>query len=88
MERGPIPDHILTNIIKRQTLVAILFVVLGIFAPRVEAQKFAVKTNIIYDALANINLGIEAKLAPRWTLDVNGDFNDWTFSEGKRYKHW
>lgn len=73
---------------KRQTIFAILFTVLCILAPRAEAQNFAIKTNLIYDALANINLGVEAKLAPRWTLDVNADFNNWTFSEGKRYKHW
>ncbi|MCM1501736.1 MAG: DUF3575 domain-containing protein [Bacteroidales bacterium] len=51
-------------------------------------QDFAIKTNVLYDAFKNINLGVEAGLAPRWTLDVSGDFNAWTLSHGRRWKHW
>lgn len=56
--------------------------------PRAEAQNAAIKTNLIYDALANINLGLEFKMAPRWTFDINGDFNCWSFSDYKQWKHW
>ncbi|MBD5207761.1 MAG: DUF3575 domain-containing protein [Bacteroidales bacterium] len=73
---------------KRSTILSTLLGALALAVPQVEAQNVAVKTNLIYDALANINLGIEGKLAPRWTIDVNGNFNDWTFSGGKRWKHW
>jgi len=52
------------------------------------AQDVAVKTNIIYDALANVNAGIEVGLAPKWTLDVSGDLNAWSFSHGRQWKHW
>lgn len=52
------------------------------------AQDIAVKTNVLYDALANVNLGLEVGLAPQWSLDVAGDFNAWTFSHGSRWKHW
>lgn len=51
------------------------------------AQNVAVKTNLLYDAGANINLGAEFKLAPKWSLDVSGDFNDWTIN-GHKWKHW
>lgn len=59
-----------------------------LLAPDAGAQNVAVKTNLLYDALANINLGLEFKCAPRWTLDVNGNFNNWSFSGGRRWKHW
>ena len=43
-------------------------------------QKVAVKSNLLYDATATINLGIEFCLAPKWTFDVSGNYNGWTFS--------
>ena len=58
-----------------------------LFASVSWAQNVSVKTNLLYDALANVNLGIEGKLAPKWSLDVSGDFNDWTINEHK-WKHW
>lgn len=53
-----------------------------------KAQTVAVKTNVLYDALLNVNLGVEAGLAPRWTFDVSGDFNGWTLPGDMRWKHW
>lgn len=41
------------------------------------AQKVAVKTNLLSDAVLNPNLGIEVGLAPKWTLDVTGQCNTW-----------
>lgn len=52
------------------------------------AQKAAVKTNLIADALLNVNIGAEVGLAPKWTLDVTGELNDWTLSHQRRWKHW
>lgn len=52
------------------------------------AQKVAVKTNLLYDALLNVNGGVEVGLAPRWTLDVSGNLNAWTLSHDRRWKHW
>lgn len=51
------------------------------------AQRVAVKTNLLYDAAATVNLGVEFGLAPRWTLDVSGDLNAWTI-DGHKWKHW
>lgn len=48
----------------------------------------AVKTNLLYDALLNVNGGVEVGLSPKWTLDVSGGFNVWTLSHGRRWKHW
>lgn len=50
-------------------------------------QNFAVKTNLLADALLNVNLGVEAGLAPRWSLDLTGGFNNWTVN-GHKWKHW
>ena len=50
-------------------------------------QKVAVKSNLLYDATATINLGIEFCLAPKWTFDVSGNYNGWTFSGDRKWKH-
>ncbi len=65
-----------------------IILVTGLVALSAGAQNVAVKTNALSDALMNINLGIEVGLAPRWTLDVSGQFNGWTLSHGRRWKHW
>lgn len=51
------------------------------------AQKWAVKSNLLYDATATINLGVEAALGPRVTLDISGNYNPWEFGDA-RWKHW
>ncbi len=52
------------------------------------AQKVALKTNIVQDALLDPNIGVEVGLAPKWTLDVTGQLNAWTIGDGHRWKHW
>lgn len=53
-----------------------------------QAQDVAVKTNLLYDATATINAGVEVAVAPKWSIDLSGNFNAWSFSDGKRWKHW
>ncbi|WP_262497243.1 DUF3575 domain-containing protein [Duncaniella muris] len=53
-----------------------------------KAQDLAVKTDLSSDIFTNINIGGEVGLAPKWTLDLSGEFNAWTFSDNKRWKHW
>ena len=52
------------------------------------AQKLTVKTNLLYDATATVNLGVEVGLAPKWTFDLSGNYNGWTFSNNRKWKHW
>lgn len=67
----------------------LLWLFLVVFVPcGISAQDFAVKTNLLYDATATINLGAEYKLAPKWTVDLSGNYNNWNFSHGRRWKHW
>jgi hypothetical protein len=55
---------------------------------QVNAQKWAIKTNIVYDATATVNLGVEVGLAPKWTLDISGNLNAWSKNEATKWKHW
>lgn len=52
------------------------------------AQDAALKTNLVSDGRLSPNLGLEIGLAPRWTLDISGQFNAWTLSHDRRWKHW
>ncbi len=66
----------------------ILLLALIAYAESAKAQDIAVKTNLLYDALLNVNLGAEVGLAPRWTFDLSADYNAWTLSHGRKWKHW
>ena len=66
---------------------SLLLMLLGMMALPGLAQKAALKTNLLYDATATANLGVEVKLAPKWTLDINGNLNAWTIRDHK-WKHW
>lgn len=65
----------------------LLYLVISITAV-LHAQKIAVKTNALYDVTATVNLGVEYKLAPKWSADVSGNLNAWAFSSDKKWKHW
>lgn len=67
--------------------ILLTFIAFG-FANDAQGQKVAVKTDLLSDAAMNINLGVEFGLAPKWTLDVSGEFNGWTLSRNRRLKHW
>ena len=69
-------------------LLLFLFIGGGGEFSQVSAQKWAVKTNVIYDATATANLGIEIGLAPKWTLDISGNLNAWSKNEATKWKHW
>lgn len=52
------------------------------------SAQIGIKTNLAYDATATVNIGAEVAVAPRWSVDVSGNINFWSFSDGKRWKHW
>ena len=54
----------------------------------VKAQDVAIKTNLLYDATATVNLGVEVGLAPKWTLDVSGNLNAWNIDQNTKWRHW
>ena len=52
------------------------------------AQDVAIKTNLIGDALLNPNLAVEVGVAPKWTVELSGQWNAWTVGNDHRWKHW
>lgn len=73
-----------TGVRKRLIL---LILVLGGITSSANAQNVAIKTNLVSDAILNANAGIEFALAPRWSVDLSGQFNGWTVN-GEKWKHW
>lgn len=73
---------------KIKYLIGILVLFVGFSAGEVSAQNVAVKTNVLYDATATINAGLEVGLSPRWTLDLSANYNGWTMSDNRKWKHW
>lgn len=59
------------------------------FSSSLSAQKVALKTNLLYDASATINLGLEVGLAPKWTFDLSGNIHFWNaWGKDVRLRHW
>ncbi len=52
------------------------------------SQHFALKNNLVYDAMLTPNLGMEFKLGKRVTLDLSANYNPFTFNDNKKFKHW
>jgi hypothetical protein len=73
---------------KRYLIIAVLFFLAS--AGIASAQKLAVKTNALYWGTATPNLGLEYAMADRWTLELEGGYNPWTFDSEKnmKIKHW
>jgi outer membrane protein OmpA-like peptidoglycan-associated protein len=46
-----------------------------------------IKTNLLYDATATVNLGLEFRLGERFSFDLPFNYNAWTFSENRKWKH-
>lgn len=66
-----------------------LLLLIGTTITTVSAQQVAVKTNLLYDVMTNINLGVEIGLGRKTSLDVSGQINPWTY-DGKtnsKFKH-
>ena len=66
-----------------------ILIVLTIFlaaAYTADAQRFALKTNLLYDATATVNVGAEFSMAPKWTFDLSGNLNAWNVNDHK-WKH-
>ncbi len=73
---------------KLKWTIRIIVLLMGLSSAKVFAQDIAVKTNALYLSTATPNLGVEVALAPKWTLDVSGGYNPWTFSDNMKWKHW
>lgn len=68
----------------KKLFVVVAMAFIGVFA---KGQEVGIKTNLLYDATLSINLGVEFRLAPKWSLDISGDFNNWKIDD-QSFKHW
>ncbi len=71
----------------RMRLLAVTLLVM-LFSTSLRAQEVAIKTNVLSDAFLNPNLGLEVGLAPKWTIEAEGEINAWKLSHDRRWKHW
>ena len=46
-----------------------------------------IKTNLLYDATATFNLGLEFRTGRHTSFDLPFNFNPWTFSNDRKWKH-
>lgn len=69
---------------KRYLIIALSLLLLS--AGTMNAQKVAVKTNALYWASATPNAAFEFAMADRWTFEVSGGYNPWTFNKEKNTK--
>ncbi|HIZ85974.1 MAG TPA: DUF3575 domain-containing protein [Candidatus Coprenecus stercoravium] len=74
--------------LSKKIVQVIIFCVLLSAPLTVKAQHMALKTNVLSDLTATVNLGLEASLAPRWSLDISGNYNAWDFKDYRKQKQW
>ena len=68
-------------------IISFLAIVLASSLGRAD-NSVAVKSNLLYDALLTANAGVELRIAPKWSLDLSGNYNGWRLSHGRQWKHW
>ena len=54
--------------------------------PALRTPVFAIKNNLLYDAVLTPNLTFEVKLAKRWTLQAEVGFNPFPLDDTKEHK--
>lgn len=74
------------NYMRLYTLIIIF--VTALHTAGVHGQTVAVKSNLLYDATASLNLGLEVGLSLKWTAELSGNLNAWDMSHGHKWKHW
>lgn len=50
--------------------------------------EFNLKTNLLQDAVGTMSLGAEYRFSNKFSLDVMGAWNPWTFSDHMMYRQW
>ena len=53
-----------------------------------QAQDVSLKTNAVYWATTTPNLGLEMALSPKYTVNLLGAYNPWTFKDDKKMRMW
>ncbi|MBR0037704.1 MAG: DUF3575 domain-containing protein [Bacteroidales bacterium] len=73
----------------RRYIYCLIISICLIEASVVNAQDFAFRNNLLYDATLTPNLGIELKLDSVWSVGTNAGFNAWDInkSKNKKWRH-
>lgn len=50
--------------------------------------RWGVKTNLLYDATATINLGAEMRTGDNTSVEISGNYNNWSFKNDRKWKHY
>lgn len=66
----------------------LLLITLGVSVGRADAQRVAVKTNLLYAATTSPNLALELRTGNKTTLELGGGISLWKFGEKTTFKHW
>ena len=66
--------------------ILIIFFLLLISGISVNAQRIGVKTNALYLATSTPNIGLEYAFADRFSLELEGGYNPWTFNKEDNVK--
>lgn len=71
-------------------MTVIRFIILTLFSAftLTSTARTGLKTNLVSDALLNVNAGVEVMVDSKWSIDVTADYNNWTLSHGRRWRHW
>lgn len=51
-----------------------------------QSPLLAVKTNLLFDVTTTMNFGLELKIAPKWTVELTGSYNPWTWAGNRKFK--
>ncbi len=52
------------------------------------AGEFNLKTNLLQDAVGTMSLGAEYRFSGKFSVDIMGAWNPWTFSDHMMYRQW
>lgn len=66
----------------------ILTLLLVITAMSSYSFDWGLKTNLLGWATTTLNAGVEMEVGRKATVQVFGSLNPWTYSDGKRLRHW
>lgn len=50
------------------------------------SPRLAVKTNLLFDAMTTMNLGLEVRVSPKSTIELSGSYNPWSWSDNRKLK--
>lgn len=70
------------------SFILLLFTFLVLSTGRADAQKVAVKTNLLYAATTSPNLALEFSLGKKLTLDLATGGSLWEYKDNAKFKHW